>query len=84
MKAKGLTQGTLSSIEENRQFTGYYKKLAIPAIPQGAEKYLFAVGDTVLSLNRGCKGVIKSRYIQHGYCYYDLGNLGIHRQKDIQ
>jgi len=73
-------------MEENRQLTGYYKKLRTPAIPKGKETFVFSVGEIVqssdISPRRG-KGEVLSRYMQEGFCYYEVQNLGVCRTKDL-
>ena len=60
-------------IEENRQFSGYYKKLTIPATPKGNQSYQFEIGEDVkfssIAPTRG-SGKIVDRYMENGYCYY--------------
>lgn len=63
-----------ASIEENRQFTGYYKKLTIPPIERGRESVKYKAGDLVSSTDssprRFVGGVVKSHYEQNGFIYY--------------
>jgi hypothetical protein len=62
-----------AQIEENRQFSGYYKNLSIPATPKGNQEFKYNLGDTVtfseLSPIRG-SGKVLDCYKQNGFCYY--------------
>ena len=62
------------TIEENRQFTGYYKKLQIPAIERGRESVKYKAGDLVSSADSSTRrfvgGIVKSHYEQNGFIYY--------------
>jgi hypothetical protein len=81
-----------AQIEENRQFSGYYKNLSIPATPKGNQTFKYEVGQNVtfseLSPIRG-SGIILERYKQNGFCYYVCsinGSKGqtTQREKDLK
>jgi hypothetical protein len=65
-----------ASIEENRQFTGYYKKLQIPAIERGRESVKYTAGDAVsstdLSPRRFAGATVESHDEQNGFIYYTV------------
>lgn len=44
---KLATLSIFGQIEENRQFSGYYKNLSIPPTPAGKEKQIFPTGAKV-------------------------------------
>jgi len=61
----------------------------IPGILKGKEKFLYKVGEIVVTgttstRKPGLRGKVTERYKQHGYCYYVLTDgLGVQRQKDL-
>jgi len=90
-KVKQAVSSVLNSIEDNRQFTGYYKKLSIPAIPKGTEKKTYSpkVGDKVITtsfsnIKEGTVLTIKEVYKQHGYVYFVTDKGGTQRLKDVK
>lgn len=91
MNAQNLaTQTIFGQIEENRQLSGYYKKLRLPPTPSGTEKMRFKVGDKVkptehslwkLESVKGQFGEVMEAYTQNGYHYYRVSWPFVKKQK---
>jgi len=68
----------LQRLEENRQFSGFYKKLTIPATPAGKEKQIHAIGAKIkpsqysrFTPAQG-KGEVKGFYMENGFAHYEV------------
>ncbi len=93
MKAKQATASIFNQIEENRQFSGYYKNLKIPATPAGKEKQIFQMGAKVkpspYSRFKESIGIgeVYGFYMENGFGRYEVkwlnGNVTIECEKDL-
>jgi len=83
----------LGQQEENRQFSGYYKKLSIPPTPAGSEKIIYKIGSKVKpsaysTFNKSIGiGEIYDFYMENGFARYGVrwpsGNVSVEREKDL-
>lgn len=87
------TLSVLQSLEENRQFFGYYKKLTIPATPAGKERQIYATGAKVkpspyshFNSSIGI-GEVYGFYMENGFGRYQVkwpsGSVSVEREKDL-
>jgi hypothetical protein len=90
MKTKSLTPLLHHLIEENRQFTGYYRKLTIPPTPKGNQRLSSApkVGDKVITLSTatvkaGLTSTVKEVYEENGFVYIVTSDFGTQRSQDV-
>ncbi len=93
MKAKQATASIFNQIEENRQFSGYYKNLKIPATPAGKEKQIFQmcakVKPSPYSRFKESIGIgeVCGFYMENGFGRYEVkwpnGNVSVEREKDL-
>lgn len=80
-------------IEENRQFSGYYKNLKIPATPAGKEKQIYKNGQKVRPSpysrfnEKIGVGEICGFSLENGFGRYEVrwpnGNVSVEREKDL-
>lgn len=81
--------GVFGQIEENRRFTGYYKRLSLPPTPKGNQRLNAApkVGAKVEMLQfatmRGTAKV-KETYEQNGFVYVVTDKCGTQRLQDVK
>ena len=83
----------LGQQEENRQFSGYYKKLNIPPTPAGKEKQIHLIASKVKpsqysTFNSSIGiGEVYDFYMENGFARYGVrwpsGNVSVEREKDL-
>lgn len=90
MKPKSFAPLLNHLIEENRQFTGYYRKLTIPPTPKGNQQIKSApkVGDKIVTLSTatvkpGLVTTVKEVYEENGFVYLVTADYGTQRLQDI-
>lgn len=87
---KTATSTVFDTIEANRQASGYYRSLAIPATPKGNHDMRKApqIGDTVVMLDTatmkaGYTAKVLDRYKMNGFGYVVTDRAGVQRIQDV-
>ncbi len=85
-----VARGLLTSLEDWRQFTGYYRKLTLPPTPKGSQSLenapqrgaIVAMGKGA-TRKAGVEAFVLRAYEQNGFVYLETDSCGVQRLQDV-